>query len=301
MKQLKVLVALITEDNDYQREQASVARTTAERLGMTVDVVYAGGDAIAQTQQILAAIQREDHPDAVIVEPVGTGMLQVAKSAAYNGVGWVVLNREADYLAPLRQEASVPIGSVACDNEEVGRIQGRQFGALLPAGGLVLYMEGPAGDTAKQRRTGMEETLPANIRFEPVRGKWTEESALQAVSTRLHLYASRPPNVGVFGCQNDAMALGARKAVEAVIESPYREQWLKVPFTGVDGVPTTGLTWVQQRLLAATVITPALTGLALELLAKAIGTGTPIPERTYTKATSYPPVEELRAKAAAGH
>ena len=34
MKKLKVLLSLITRDNDYQREQASVAEATAQCLGI---------------------------------------------------------------------------------------------------------------------------------------------------------------------------------------------------------------------------------------------------------------------------
>ena len=298
MKKLKVVLALITQQNDYQREQASVAEATAQRLGMDLQVLFADNDAIVQTRQILAAIHAEAaaRPDAVVVEPVGTGMLQVATAAANVGIGWIVLNREADYLVQLRGTATVPIGSVDCDNVEVGRIQGRQFAALLPSGGTVLYIEGPATDVSKQRRAGMEETLPANLEIKAIRGKWTEESAFQAVTSRLQLQANQPPNVGIVGCQNDAMAMGARKAVEALASAQQREQWLKVPFTGVDGVSTSGLVWVQKHLLTATVVTPALTGLALEMLAKAITTGSKMPERTLTKPISYPPIEELRSR-----
>jgi ABC-type sugar transport system substrate-binding protein len=301
MKKLKVVLALITRDNDYQQEQAAVAETTAQRLGIGLEVVYADNDAIGQTKQLLATIHlgAPERPDAIIVEPVGTGMLGVASAAVRNGIGWIVLNREADDLAPLRQESSVPIGSIECDNVEVGRTQGKQFAALLPSGGAVLYIEGPGTDVSKQRRAGLDEMLPANIEIESARGKWTEESALRVVSARLQRQGSRPPNFALIGCQNDAMAMGARKAVEALTDAQQREQWLKVPFTGVDGVPTSGQVWVQKRLLAATVVTPALTGAALELLAKAIATGTQMPERTLTRVTSYPPIEELRGRVSA--
>jgi ribose transport system substrate-binding protein len=295
MKTLRVVLALITRDNDYQREQASVAEAAARRLGIDLQVVYADNDAILQTKQILEAIQAPaaDRPDAVVVEPVGTGMLGVASAAAGRGIGWIVLNREADYLSALRQSSSVPIGSIECDNAEVGRIQGRQFAALLPFGGTVLYVEGPGTDVVKQRRAGVDETLPANIELKPLRARWTEESAFQVVGARL----ARPgSSIDLIGCQNDAMAMGARKAVEALPDARQREQWLKLPFTGVDGVPATGQLWVQQRLLAATVVAPALTGVALELLAKSLGTGTPFPERTLLKPVSYPPIGELRPR-----
>ena len=301
MKKLKVVLALITRDNDYQREQASVAEATAQRLGIDLQVLYADNDAIAQTKQILTAIHAAapDRPDAIVVEPVGTGMLVVAGTAADNGIGWIVLNREADYLAPLRQRSSVPIGSIECDNSEVGRVQGRQFAALLPSGGTVLYVEGPATDVAKQRRAGLDETLPSNIKIQSARGKWTEESAFQAVAARLQLQGPTPPNIGLIGCQNDAMAMGARRAVEALSAAQQRELWLQIPFTGVDGVPTSGQVWVQRGLLAATVVTPPLTGVALELLSKAIAAGAQMPERTLMTPTSYPAIEELRGRASA--
>ncbi|MEO6525770.1 MAG: sugar ABC transporter substrate-binding protein, partial [Gemmatimonadaceae bacterium] len=262
MKTLKVVLALITRDNDYQREQASVAEETAKRLGIDLQVIYADSDAIEQTKMILAAIRKQgaDKPDAIIAEPVGTGMPQVAKSATENGIGWVVLNRDADYLAPLRESASVPIGSINNDNTEIGRIQGQQFAALLPIGGKVLYIEGPATEVSKQRRAGLAETVPANIEIKSVRGKWTEESGFQAVSPRLPMQTAEPPNVDLFGSQNDAMAMGARRAVEALPVSGHREQWLKIPFTGCDGVPTSGQLWVKEKKLAATVVSQALTG-----------------------------------------
>ena len=57
MTSLNVVVSLITEDNDYQLEQAASAQATALKLGTKVEIVYAGNDAVHQTQQILSYIQ----------------------------------------------------------------------------------------------------------------------------------------------------------------------------------------------------------------------------------------------------
>lgn len=301
MKKLKVVLALITRDNDYQREQGAVAEAAAKRLGMDLRLMYADSNAIAQTQQLFAVLRAAppDRPDVLIVEPVGTSMTQVARTAIGSGVGWIVLNREADDLRSLHSTTSVPIGRVLVDNVEVGRIQGRQFAALLPSGGTALYLEGPATDVASQRRAGLLETLPANIQLQTTRGNWTEDSALQVVRSFLQVQWSETPGVGLIGCQNDAMAMGARKALEALPAGPRREHWLKVPLTGCDGVPTSGQAWVQRGLLAATVVTPPLTGIALEKLAHAVRTGTPMPERTVVAATSLPAVEVLKGRAPA--
>jgi ribose transport system substrate-binding protein len=115
---------------------------------------------------------------------VGTPLPQAAHAAVGAGIGWVLLNREADYLSELRKSSKVPVFAISSNHEEIGRIQGRQFAALLPNGGTVLYIQGP-GDAASARTSGMFETKPANIHTKMLRGNWTEESAQKAVSSWL--------------------------------------------------------------------------------------------------------------------
>ena len=57
MKELRFVVSLITNDNDYQREQAAAAQEAATRLGVQVQTMFADNDAINQSQQILRIIQ----------------------------------------------------------------------------------------------------------------------------------------------------------------------------------------------------------------------------------------------------
>jgi hypothetical protein len=107
-KKLSVLVSLITQDNDYQREQAAVAESVSRKLDLTLKIEYADNDAVNQTLQILKAIQAQPElrPSCVIVEPVGTGMSQVAHAAAAADIGWAVLNAHADYLGKHRPAVS---------------------------------------------------------------------------------------------------------------------------------------------------------------------------------------------------
>jgi hypothetical protein len=110
MEKLNVVVSLITEQNDYQREQAASAQAAAAKLGASVQIIYANNDAVHQTQQILQFIQEPSkRPDAIIVEPVGTGMPQVAKAAVAAGIAWGVVNSRVDYLEDLRRLS--PLGS----------------------------------------------------------------------------------------------------------------------------------------------------------------------------------------------
>lgn len=299
MSKLSVLLSLVTADNDYQRDQASAAQAAANQAGVDLRVIYAGGDAITQTKQLLAAVQApaDERPGAIVVEPAGTSMPHVARAAVQQGIGWIVVNRSAEYVAELRAARSTVVAGIEVDNVEVGRLQGRQFAALLPTGGTVLYLEGPSIDVSKQRHAGTLETLPHNIELQSARGRWTAESGAQALQIRLGLRGAKLPDL--VGSQNDDMAIGARRAVEALPPGPQRDQWLSIPYTGVDGLPATGQAWVQQHLLAATIITPPLAGLAVELLARAVLGGHPIPERTIVQPVSYPPVAELRPVAVA--
>src|ERR1700678_4782034 len=112
MKRLKCLVALITDDNDFQVEQARAAEATAQRLGVDVEVVYAANDSINQSQQLLNVIQGDiaKHPEAIIFEPVsGTALPHVGRAAAGAGIAGAVLNRQAEYSANLVRTTPPPV------------------------------------------------------------------------------------------------------------------------------------------------------------------------------------------------
>ncbi len=295
MTNLNVVVALITSDNDYQAEQAAAATEVATRLGAKIQIVYADNDAVNQTQLLVKIIQNtSQRPDAIIVEPVGTEMTQVAKAAVAAGIGWGILNRVPDYLSELRQTRQAPVFSVATDQIEIGKIQARQFAALVRQGNI-LYIEGPSsgGGAAAMRTKGLLSTKHAGLEIKMLKGDWTERSGHHAIRSWLSLSTSRKLDIRLVGCQNDAMAMGARKAFEEVPGAREREQWLKVPFTGCDGVPRTGQEWVRRGLLTATVVSPPTAGLALEVLVKAMQSGQEPPQCTSSAVWSFPRIEQL--------
>jgi len=104
------------------------------------------------------------------------------------------------------------------------------------------------------------------------------------------------PMLGVIAAHDDAMALGSRKAFQEASDSIARDRWLAVPYLGIDGMPKTGQAWVLRGLLTATVIVPTNTGMAIEMLAHALQTGTMPPEKTVTVPRSFPAIEELAKK-----
>jgi ribose transport system substrate-binding protein len=296
MKNLSVLVSLITEDNDYQLEQAASAQSAALKVGANVEVIYAGNDAVRQTQQILNYIQNPGkRPDAILVEPVGTGMPQIAKAAVSAGIAWGVLNTEVGYISELRRHALVPVFAVLSDHVQIGKIQGQQIAAILEDQGCVLYIEGPSvRDVARMRSKGMREAKPHGVDVKTLRGDWTQGSGYNAIKSWLSLSTSKQLHIGMIACQNDDMAIGARRAFEEIGNLQERDSWLHLPITGCDGVPRSGQAWVRQKRLAATVISPPIMGNALELLASALQKGSQPPEQTIVSPTSFPTLKELK-------
>ena len=300
MKKSKFVVSLTTRDNDYQQEQALSAQQAAAKAGVDIELMYAENDAVLQSQQLLKVIQSspESRPAGIIFEPVGgTAMPQVAKAAVAAGIGWVVLNRDVEYLAELRRASKVPAFAITSDHTEIGRIQGRQIAALLPKGGSILLVHGPADSlAAKQRAAGMQEAKPANVQVKTIKANWTEASAHKAVSAWLKLATSQQSVLDAVCAQDDSMALGARRAFLEIQDLALRSRWLGLPFLGIDGVPKTGQNDVRRGTLAATIIVPTNTGTGIEMLANALTREVNPPETTLTAAQSFPSLDELARK-----
>jgi ribose transport system substrate-binding protein len=298
MKNISFLVSLLTDRNDYQQEQARAVKEVAQRLGIDVHIVYADNDPITQSQQLLSVIQSSSkpHPDGIVCQPVGTGLTQVASAAAAAGIGWGIL-RDVDYLASLRDKYHLPVFSVSVDQEEVGRIQGRQVSRVLPDGGMILYIEGPSVNAnVRARTTGMYSTKPDTVQVRTLKGRWTQESGYDSVAVWLRLSTSHQAPISLVAAQNDSMALGARKAFEQNTSGAERDKWSRLPFIGCDACPGKGQEWVHKGLLAASIVIPPTAGLALEMFARFLSGGPLPPERTLITPVSYPEIEKLNPK-----
>jgi ribose transport system substrate-binding protein len=297
MSRLRFIVSLITKENDYQMEQAASARTAAQNLGVDVEILFADGNAITQSTQILKHVQvpPEQRPSGIVVEPVGgTALPQVARAAVAAGIAWSVLNRDADYMVELRRTSKLPIFSLATDHQAVGDIQAKQLGALLPVGGNILFIQGPSEHFAtKERLIGLSRSLNPAIKLTTLRAQWTEESARRCIESWLTLTSGKKIAVDAVAAQNDAMAIGARKALLGVPHPIEREVWQSLPYIGVDGVPNTGQSWVRAGTLKATIVTPATAGEAIVMMAQALQKSTQVPERSFISPTSYPSIEKL--------
>lgn len=293
------MLGLVDEGQEFQRLQAEDARSAAAQGGLDIEVLYAENNAVVQIQQLYQVVHvpADRRPSAVIVHTVaGEGLERLARTAVRLGIGWILLNRRVAYLDELRrQQPTLPIGMIGSDNLEIGRIQGRQFQALVRDGGLVLYIRGPADTSAaRERLAGVEEVCGRRIDLEILDGQWTEASGEEAISQWLHLkqFQTSPPRV--IGCQNDAMAVGARRGLQAA--AARYPSLARIPITGVDGLPNGGRNQVDQGTLAATVITPSNTGLAIRLLIQTLQGRAGFPREQLFPPSSYPDLTDLGAR-----
>jgi len=261
-----VLLALVDKTQEYQQHQAAEAEAAAAGAGISLETVFAENNAIAQIYQVFGRLHaaQDERPAVVIAHPVaGDALERVGRGAVREGIGWIVLNRRAPYLDELRAQApNLLVSSVTPDNTEIGRLQGQQLRALAPSsGGRLLYVQGPPETSAAHDRLrGCQDVLGDSFDWKILHADWTETGSEKAAVAflRLKTHETTPPVAVV--AQNDAMAIGARRAILAM-----RPAWSAAPFLGCDGLPGIGQRLVDEGALAGTVVMPSTAGRAIDL------------------------------------
>jgi ribose transport system substrate-binding protein len=142
----------------------------------------------------------------------------------------------------------------------------------------------------------MQSTKPANVELLVLKGHWTKESAYHAVSSWLKLNLARDVVFGLVAGQNDAMALGARRAFPELPTGAGCRHWLGLPFIGCDGHHDTGQACVRRGLLEATIVIPTNAGQANKALVTSLRTGQQPSECIFTSASSFPQIASLKPK-----
>jgi ribose transport system substrate-binding protein len=297
MKKLSIVISLPGENN-YLREQEAAAKATAQRLGLDLSIINAKSDPVTQSQQLLEIVQAPSaRPDAIVVEPVNNqGLPRVAEAAAAAGVGWVISNALVDYLEALRKNAKAPVFGVSQDHPEVGRMQGRQIRAILPRGGAILYLRGPATNfLASQRSDALESELGVNIQFKSLKIQWTAESAYNSVTSWLRLSTVHAGDTQLVAAQNTDFIQAARRAFEDNTSGDERKKWLALPYCGVS-VPSQVKQLVDSGTLTAAIVTPVTLDTALEILVRHLHTRSQPTQQTFVKAWSQPSLDDLIKK-----
>lgn len=288
-----VIVSLLDKRQDYSRLQAEEARAAAQgRSSVAVQVQFAENNALVQIHQLFAHIHAAEPPTAIVVHSVtGEGLERVARNAVKAGIGWIILNRRVGYVDELRTERTdLPIARLSLDQSEIGRIQGRQVRKLVPEPGLLIYVSGPLDTSAAQDRLEgtREELRNDGFEWKVLNGNRTEQGAEAAMASFLRLKTGEGLRPAVMVAQNDWMAKGARRA--GIAHDPT---WGSVPVIGCDGLAEHGQALVKEGTLAATVVTPASAGTAVDLVADWVDERRLPPADVMVHSRSFPPEEAL--------
>jgi ABC-type sugar transport system substrate-binding protein len=280
------------EVNHFQLLQEDTALAEGARLGLEVEVAFAPGfDQLRVLKKRMADTAAA--VDAVVTEPANNSTMDLMMSELHGKAGLVILSAWGPAVETSARGwgEGLPFGTVGTDHVKVGEIQGQQVKTLLPQGGRTLYVAGPLRSSAAQQRLdGLKSQLGTNIRVEEISaGQWTESDGIVAFNDWYRVAKSADPLVPVVAAGNDELAIGARRACQALPDPAHREALLRSRFLGVDACPTFGQRLVAEKQLYASVLTPANTGLALAQLHRFWTQGTPLPLRSFTEARPWPP------------
>jgi ABC-type sugar transport system substrate-binding protein len=299
----RFVICLPDSQNPYMQLTASEAVERGRRLGHDVQVVFSEGDARLQWRQVSDAIGTEGRAraDVVVLMPVQEGGgFSLAERVLAAGVGCIFLNRAKGDVARLQQQhAGLPVGMVAPDQKEAGRIQARQVLTLLPGGGNVVCLHGRINNSSTEARmAGFNEVLAGSkcqmVALLP--GNWSATESERALVAWLApaLSARRTPQL--VACHSDFMAEGAARAL-AHLEAPLAQQGVRIALLGCDGV-SAGRRMVDSGVLAATITLPTTARTAIDLAHDWFQQGKRLPPSVLLTPEPYPAMAALRPRAA---
>jgi ribose transport system substrate-binding protein len=292
-----ILVVLVGTDDAaqadaYQVLQKETAREEARKAGLAAEVVLAPGFDHLRVVRRRLADATAPPVDAVVVEPSSVSSMGLLLNELKGKKGLVFLNAWSDEVNAHADGwgKGLPFGTVGLDHAAIGGIQARQVAALLPGGGSVLCITGPLrSSAAAERLQGMKSALPSGVTlYEAEAGKWMDADGILAVESWYALYKTRNFTVDVIAAHADELAIGARRACQAVANAAHRDMLLKAPLLGVDACPAYGRKLVDSGQLKASVLTPATAADAVRGLQRFWQSGQPMPLRALTQPSPYP-------------
>jgi len=237
-KPLKIGITYQNLQNEFILGIADAAKLKAKELGVTLIENDGQGKAENQISQVENFISQR--VDAIILNPFDKeGCAPAVLKANAAGIPIVVVNAQVVNL----DKANAFVGS---DDIDAGKIEMQYIADLLKGKGNIVIIHGPNGHSAEVQRTiGNKEILKKypdiKVVFEQT-ANWDRSQALSLMENWLQTGKT----INAVVAQNDEMALGAYKAIEAAkLEK-------SIPVIGIDAIPD-ALKSVQEGKMAATV------------------------------------------------
>jgi hypothetical protein len=278
------------EDDHYQLLQEEAALEAGARLGLRVEIAWTS--AFDQLRTVKMRLLEPSPVDAVVTEPARLSTMDLLLRETRGRAGLVLLNAwgpEVEVAARSWDRAS-PFGTVSTDHAAIGRVQGEQVLRLAP-GGAVLCVTGPRrSSAARERLEALRATVGGGAEVvDAEAGEWTEAAGITAFGDWYRVFRSRSPALAAVAAQSDELAVGVRSAILALPDAAHRAALAGARFLGVDACPAYGRRLVDEGTLAASVVTPPNTDLALKLLHAFWTERRTLPLRSFTAPSAYPP------------
>jgi ribose transport system substrate-binding protein len=215
IKKLKIGVSMYTLDAPYFAAQMASAKAEIERLGAKCVTTNAQGSMTKQIADIEDLLAQQI--DLLLLNPLDPkGLVTATKEATKAKVPVIIIDSSIDPTADF-------VTTVQSNNSENGFAVGEWLGKKMGNTAVTIALiSGAKGNPVGQARrdgvfTGLTEYQLRtfnNTTFKVVAqgwGNWAQEGGLNAMEDILTAH----PEINVLLTENDSMALGAMKAIEA--------------------------------------------------------------------------------------
>jgi len=282
---LRFVVSLTNDDNDYQIEQAASAQAAARRLGAEVkspreERCDRAKPADSKSGSVIVTGRSSI---AIVVEPVGNATPQAhGLPLALASLG--LLNRDADYLRGCASHRKYPSRHQFQSRESTH--PGRQFRrAAARRRHRSLQFKVPPETLRPGRTSGMLETKPAKHPHENAARNWTEE-AHRRLSVLAPPLTSKDDSIDIVGARRFHGHRSRKRS--RMINRRVGPAGTACSSLAATDFPKPAQTWVRNNILKATVVVPANYWPRPGDGGEAIGTGVNPPETAFTDVSSYP-------------
>ncbi|HEV2453257.1 MAG TPA: sugar ABC transporter substrate-binding protein [Verrucomicrobiae bacterium] len=222
-KQITIGITYQNLQNEFIINIQDAVRAEAKKLNVNLIESDGQGNAENQISQVQDFITRG--VDAIILNPYDKeGSAHAVDLAVQSHKPIVVVNAIVSNL----DKASAYVGS---EDAEAGRIEAQRIVDVLHGIGNVVIIHGPNGHSAEvQRSEGIRDDLAKNPGIKVVAEQTANWSRAEAL-TLMENWLSSGQKIDAVLAQNDEMALGALKAIEAA----HKEGQIAV--IGIDAIP----------------------------------------------------------------
>lgn len=222
----KLTFALIpkTLNNPFFVAMANAAKAKADELGVTLEAIAPPQESDIDQQINMFEIMLEKGVDGIMIVPNGTKEI-VSSIEKANAKGTPVITVDTN------AEGGEMLCFVGTDNYGGGKMAGEWIGKTI-ASGKVAFMTGVPGNlTHEERLRGCRDALKEFPNMTIIGDAIpTYSERAQALSQAENVLTAHP-DVKVFYCINDEIAIGVSEAVQAVNKSD------SVAIVGFDGAP----------------------------------------------------------------